>query len=106
MPQIALDIASDHPAFAGHFPGNPIVPGVVLLDTAQRIIETAHAVILSGLAVAKFHSPALPGENLLLDYAMGDTAVRFEIRCAARKIADGKFSVAEKSHAGMESLSK
>lgn len=93
MPQIALDIPGDHPAFAGHFPGNPIVPGVVLLDTAQRIIEGLHALTCTGIAVAKFHSPAIPDENLLLDYEVGDATVRFEIRSATRKIADGKFNV-------------
>lgn len=95
MPQIALDIARDHPAFAGHFPGQPIVPGVVLLDRAQRIIEAAYALTLSGIAVAKFHSPARPGENLLLDYELNGANVRFEIRCEQRKIADGKFSISQ-----------
>lgn len=93
MPQIALEIPGDHPAFSGHFPGRPIVPGVVLLDAAQRIIEAAYALTISGIAVAKFHSPAIPGENLLLDYEINDAAVRFEIRCAARKIAVGTFHV-------------
>lgn len=105
MPQIALDIASDHPAFAGHFPGQPIVPGVVLLDRAQRIIEAAYVISINGIAVAKFHSPAFPGEKLLLDYEMNGSAVRFEIRCDARKIADGKFSVAAAAfNTGRESL--
>lgn len=93
MPQIALDIPYDHPAFAGHFPGRPIVPGVVLLDSAQRLIEAAYSLTLNGIAVAKFHSPAMPGDNLLLDYEMNGSAVRFEIRCNARKIADGTFRV-------------
>ena len=33
----AFTIAYDHPSLAGHFPGNPIVPGVVILDQVIRI---------------------------------------------------------------------
>jgi len=32
-------IRPDHPALAGHFPDNPIVPGVVLLTELLRAIE-------------------------------------------------------------------
>lgn len=93
MPQIALPIPVDHPAFAGHFPGQPIVPGVVLLDRAQHLIEHANDLSISGIAVAKFHSPAAPGDALTLDYTLGERSVRFEIVCGARKIADGKFTI-------------
>jgi 3-hydroxymyristoyl/3-hydroxydecanoyl-(acyl carrier protein) dehydratase len=34
-----LTIAAEHPALAGHFPGSPIVPGVVLLDEMVRALE-------------------------------------------------------------------
>ena len=34
-------VAADHPSLQGHFPGNPIVPGVVLLDTVIANVELA-----------------------------------------------------------------
>lgn len=94
MPQLPLNVAIDHPAFPGHFPGRPIVPGVVLLDKAQRAIEASCGVTLTGLSVAKFHSPVQPGESLVVDFDLGETSVRFEIRSLGRKIADGRFTVA------------
>lgn len=97
MPQVALSIPVDHPSFAGHFPGRPIVPAVVLLDAAQRVIEAASDLVLSGIAVAKFHSPAGPGEALVLDFALSGGAARFEVRCGERKIADGRFVVGTES---------
>lgn len=94
MPTLALLIAADHPAYAGHFPGRPITPGVVLLDTAQRAIEAACGQRISGLAMAKFLSPHSPGEALELDYSLSASAARFEITAGERKIASGRFSLA------------
>lgn len=93
MPQIDLTVAADHPAYAGHFPDRPILPGVVLLDAAQRHIETACKLVLTGLAVAKFHSPALPGDALVLDYTLAEKSVAFDIRSGTRRIASGQFTL-------------
>src|SRR5512139_2096548 len=37
--EIQGEISRNHPALAGHFPGNPVVPGVVLLTELLRAIE-------------------------------------------------------------------
>jgi 3-hydroxymyristoyl/3-hydroxydecanoyl-(acyl carrier protein) dehydratase len=94
MTTLPLPIASDHPSYAGHFPGHPILPGVVLLDQAQRALERTCHVAITGLAQAKFLSPCAPGEALQLDYEHSGTALRFEIRCGARRVASGRFTVA------------
>lgn len=94
-----LNISSDHPAFTGHFPGRPIVPGVVLLDQAKRIMESECGLLTSGLQVAKFLSPALPGESLALEYVLKNDHIQFEIRCDIRLIASGKFLIQDATSA-------
>ncbi|HEX4050347.1 MAG TPA: hypothetical protein VHY19_05675 [Steroidobacteraceae bacterium] len=41
--QRTLLIDADHPALAGHFPGNPLIPGALLLDEVLHAIEQAHS---------------------------------------------------------------
>ncbi len=77
--------------FAGHFPGHPIVPGVLLLDWAQSAIEAQLGQQVQALAEAKFHSPATPADVLELEFQVSVSTVRFEVRSATRKIASGRF---------------
>jgi 3-hydroxymyristoyl/3-hydroxydecanoyl-(acyl carrier protein) dehydratase len=78
-----LSIAADHPAYAGHFPGRPILPGVVLLDAALYALACRQGMVgLAQLKSAKFHSPVQPGEALTLHATASPTGgFRFEIRC-------------------------
>jgi 3-hydroxyacyl-[acyl-carrier-protein] dehydratase len=81
---LPLPIPTDHPAYAGHFPGRPILPGVVLLDAALHALTTRHGMkaTTGQLKTAKFLSPVRPGEPLTLHYAESPTGgFRFEIRC-------------------------
>ena len=59
-----FSIASDHPCLPGHFPGRPLVPGVVLLDRVLAAIEAVHGPLGPvRLPQAKFLQPLLPGEE-------------------------------------------
>jgi 3-hydroxymyristoyl/3-hydroxydecanoyl-(acyl carrier protein) dehydratase len=71
-------IPHDHPSLAGHFPGRPIVPGVLLLEQAVAAIEAAHGALGAlRLPQAKFARPLLPGEQAWVEFApSGDTGAR------------------------------
>ncbi len=92
-----LPIAAGHPAYAGHFPGQPILPGVVLLDEALHALAAQLGRQGAGwqLKSVKFHSPVQPGEALTLHAAdLPGGGFRFEIRCReghgdARSVASG-----------------
>lgn len=60
-----LTIAAAHPTFAGHFPGNPLLPGVVLLDL---ILAAAGITAIAGITRLKFLRPVGPGERV--DYTL------------------------------------
>ena len=74
-----LPLPADHPALAGHFPGHPIYPGVVLLDAAIGAIEARYGAPVRGLPVAKFLVPVRPGMALMLQAERDGSAVRFEL---------------------------
>ena len=85
-------VPPDHPAFAGHFPGTPILPGVVLLDSALHAIAAATGISLDTCEISsvKFLSPASPGDELLIQHTvLANGAIRFDIVAGVRKIASG-----------------
>ena len=93
---VTLDIPADHAAFAGHFPGRPLVPGVVLLDEMLHSIANACGVTPSSCTIfaAKFLSAAQPGEALQLAFEPGNNErLRFTIRAPDRVVASGVLIV-------------
>ncbi|MEO8136444.1 MAG: hypothetical protein ABI831_21020 [Betaproteobacteria bacterium] len=90
--ETTVTIAPDHPAFAGHFPGTPIVPGVVLLDEALNAIRAATGAGGAGcrIGVAKFLRPVRPGAVIVIrQEAAAGGGVRFDILVGADKVATG-----------------
>lgn len=94
---LPLPIAANHPAYAGHFPGQPILPGVVLLDEALHALAAVHGLesAIGQIKSAKFLSPVSPGEALRLDYAASAEGVfRFKVLAGERAVASGVFAFA------------
>jgi 3-hydroxymyristoyl/3-hydroxydecanoyl-(acyl carrier protein) dehydratase len=70
-----LQIEADHPSFAGHFPGNPLLPGAILLLRLQALAEDDYAGWhLTKVNSVKFLSPVLPGETLEVNCLPGKNA--------------------------------
>lgn len=93
----ALPIAIDHPAFAGHFPGSPVLPGVVLLDEAIRALELAQGgePRCWRVGAVKFLRAVVPGEALTLEReGLASGAVRFTVLSAGQAVATGALSPA------------
>jgi len=87
-------VAPDHPVFAGHFPGTPIVPGVMLLDAVLDAIAAATGIALDTCEIGsvKFLSPAGPGEELVMQHSVSaGGAIRFDVVAGTRKIASGSI---------------
>ena len=81
----ALDVSPDLQAFDGHYPGNPILAGVVQVDWAMRFAREAFPLdwnTFAGIEQLKFHKLIKPGEplelNLDWDAAAGRLAFVYE----------------------------
>ncbi|MBL8756304.1 MAG: hypothetical protein JNK15_23615 [Planctomycetes bacterium] len=61
--QAQLVVPEDHPVLAGHFPGAPLVPGVLLLEAvaAAHLAATGRACDLVAVDDVRFQAPLLPG---------------------------------------------
>lgn len=97
MTRIEFDVivAADHPALPGHFPGRPIVPGVLLLDRVIAALQQRTGRCVAGLRRVKFTSALLPAEvaRAQCDLEAGDAGFRVSAQRGERclQIASGQL---------------
>lgn len=86
-----LSISHDHPSLAGHFPGSPVVPGVVLLNEVLDTLQASTASLkVTGLPMVKFSSPLKPGEAVTIRVVdEGGGRATFSCHVDARLVASG-----------------
>lgn len=90
----ALRIAATHPSLPGHFPGRPVVPGVVLLDRVAAAIERSGEGRLVRIGVVKFLAPLLPEQDAELRVTRAGMRVRFRIEHDGTAILSGEGELA------------
>jgi 3-hydroxymyristoyl/3-hydroxydecanoyl-(acyl carrier protein) dehydratase len=87
-------IGADHPALPGHFPGRPIVPGVVLLDEAFSVMATSRPLQAPFVLIrVKFLSPVLPDQRVtVLANESAAGAMRLSCACGQRPVLQAELS--------------
>lgn len=86
-------IAPGHPCLPGHFPGNPIVPAVVLLERVEQALRAAlgPGVRLRALPSVKFLNPLAPGVEFDIRLEIDGAAARFQCQAEGRELAAGRL---------------
>jgi hypothetical protein len=98
--QLTREVPLDHPAFAGHFPGQPLLPGALLLSEVLEAVRGVPALAARlgaqpTLAAAKFLAPVRPGSRLRIDLLPetgGAGGLRFQVHCGNSLAVSGRWT--------------
>lgn len=67
------NVTSNEPYLQGHFPDNPLMPGVLLLEsmaqTAGLLLPTGSSAFLAQIKEARFRRPVVPGDQVRIEAA-------------------------------------
>lgn len=91
--QTSFTVPSHHPALAGHFPGAPVVPGVVVLDLVLKAAERCaqQALQVGRVPQVKFVAPLRPEEPADIALELRGETLQFQVTRAGERIAQGSF---------------
>lgn len=86
----------------GHFPGEPIVPGIALINAVHEVIASdarnrGESVVISSLKRIRFTGPVRPGDKLSLslthDGGQGETSFQFKVAVGENVVCSGLMAV-------------
>jgi len=97
------NVSVNEPYFQGHFPGNPIMPGVLILESMAQAgaflvlhdLENPleKGMLFSGVEKSKFRTPIVPGDQIvlkmeLLRFRLGTVKIRGEAFVKDKLVAE------------------
>ena len=89
-----FEVPRDHPSFDGHFPGEPVLPGVVILAEVLARIEAETGIGPADwtLESGKFHHGVVPGSRVEIAHEAHGDGRRFEARQDGMLVASGHLA--------------
>jgi 3-hydroxyacyl-[acyl-carrier-protein] dehydratase len=93
--EASFRIGAEHPALPGHFPGRPVVPGVVILDEVMACAERWLARDLAVVAMpqAKFVGVLEPERTARVSLSLDGTSLKFEVHGDSGPLASGVLAL-------------
>ncbi len=74
------NVTVNEPQFLGHYPGRPLMPGVLILEAMAQVAGAVYLSlaglegripVLAGIDRARFRRPAVPGDQLIIEVELG-----------------------------------
>ena len=92
-----FDVGADHPAFAGHFPGRPVLPGAALLAFVFDAVAAVPSLqqrlgATPTIEQAKFLLPVAPGTRLRVLLRADAAGIAFDVRAGEHVVARGRVT--------------
>lgn len=82
---ISIIIDPSHEVYKGHFPQQPVTPGVILVEMVRKILSThtGKDLFFSAAKELKFMSPVLPEQHTQIDLSLGYEAIEegYKVAC-------------------------
>jgi len=96
MPEFRVEdcVSAGHPSLPGHFPGRPLVPGVLLLERVVAALQLSiGSIALVGVPSVKFLHPLLPEQRYTIVLQVQATTAHFHCEASGQVLAQGTLSL-------------